>query len=181
MKRVRMADRILVETPFLRCIDRDGWTFVERPNASGVVLVVPVTRDRRALLIEQYRVPVGRKVVEWPAGLVGDEPGNNGEELEAAARRELMEETGYRAGRVEQIATCTTSPGVTSEVVSFFLATELSKEGKGGGTGDERIDVFEIPLDEVRSWLRQREAAGSLVSAQVAAGLYYAETRLNDH
>jgi ADP-ribose pyrophosphatase len=174
-----MPDRILAETPFLRCIDRDGWSFVERPNATGVVMVIPVTREGRALLIEQQRVAVGRKVVEWPAGLVGDEPGHGGEGLEAAARRELMEETGYRADRVELIATCATSPGVTSEVVSFFLATDLTKVGSGGGTGDEQIEVFEIPLDEVRSWLRQREAAGSVVSAQVAAGLYFAAELLD--
>ena len=173
-----MADRILVETPFLRCIDRDGWFFVERPNASGVVTLVPLTPEGRLVLVEQPRVPVGRNTIELPAGLAGDEAGHTGEALEAAARRELRKETGYDAGRLSLLANCVTSPGVTSEVVTFFLATELVKVGDGGGIGDESIRVHEVPLDEVRGWLRRREAEGVLISAKVFAGLYFAAEAL---
>src|SRR5215213_8200947 len=104
-----MADRILVETKFLRCIDRDGWFFVERPNAHAVVTVVPLTSNGMIILVEQFRPPVGRNVIELPAGLVGDEPGRADEALEAAARRELIEETGYDAHRLIPIANCATS------------------------------------------------------------------------
>lgn len=170
-----MSDRILVETKFLRCIDRGGWFFVERPNASGVVTVVPVTNDRRIVLVEQFRPPVARQVIELPAGLVGDEPGHHGEALEAAARRELLEETGYDARRLKPIAECVTSPGVVNEVASFFLATDLVKVGDGGGVPGENIRVHEIPLAEVGDWLAQRAVTGVLISAKVYAGLYFAQ------
>jgi ADP-ribose pyrophosphatase len=173
-----MADTILAETPFLRCIDRDGWTFVERPNATGVVALVAVTRQGRLVLVEQMRVPVGSAVIELPAGLVGDEPGQGGEGLDAAAGRELIEETGYRAGRLELIARSATSPGVTSEIVSFYLATDLDKVGPGGGTGDEKIQVHEVALSELRAWLRQREQAGILISATLGTGLFHAGPRI---
>jgi ADP-ribose pyrophosphatase len=169
-----MADRILVETKFLRCIDRDGWFFVERPNATGVVTLVPVTTDGRIVLVEQFRAPVGRQVIELPAGLVGDEPDHPSEDLEAAARRELIEETGYDARRLIPIARGATSPGVVNEIVQFFLATDLVKVGDGGGTAEEQIRVHVVPLADAATWLAGREAAGAVISAKVYAGLFFA-------
>jgi ADP-ribose pyrophosphatase len=169
-----MSDRILVETKFLRCIDRDGWFFVERPNAKAVVTIVPVTAEGRIILVEQFRPPVGRTVIELPAGLVGDEPGNHEEELETAARRELIEETGYDAHRLVSIASCATSPGVVNEIANFFLATELVKVGAGGGVSGESIRVHEVALADAGTWLDQRAAEGVIISAKVYAGLYFA-------
>jgi len=173
-----MADRILVETRFLRCIDRDGWFFVERPNAHAVVTVIPVTSNGTIILVEQFRPPVGRTVIELPAGLVGDEPARADEGLESAARRELIEETGYDARRLIPIANCATSPGVVNEVASFFLATDLVKVSDGGGVEGESIRVHEVPLASAGAWLAQRAAEGSLISAKVYAGLYFASTAL---
>jgi ADP-ribose pyrophosphatase len=168
---IPMPDRILVETPFLRCIDRDGWFFAERPHIDGVVAVVALTTDRRIILVEQPRVPVGAQVIELPAGLAGDEPGASGEGLEGAAARELVEETGYRAGRLELLGRCPTSPGMVTEVLHFFLATELRRESEGGGVAGENIVVHEVPLAELGSFLRRREAEGCLISATLFAGL----------
>jgi len=169
-----MADRILVETKFLRCIDRDGWFFVERPNAHAVVTVVPVTSNGTIILVEQFRPPVGRTVIELPAGLVGDGPDRAGEGLETAARRELLEETGYDARRLIPIANCATSPGVVNEIASFYLATDLVKVHDGGGVDGEEIQVHEVPLAGAPAWLQQRAAAGTIISAKVYAGLFFA-------
>jgi ADP-ribose pyrophosphatase len=121
---------------------------------------------------------VGGNVIELPAGLVGDEPGQGSEALEAAARRELIEETGYRAGRLELLARCATSPGMTSEVLAIYFASDLERVGPGGGTGDEQIRVHEVAPADLRAWLQRREQEGVIVSATLASGLFFAGARL---
>jgi ADP-ribose pyrophosphatase len=169
-----VAHRILAETPFLRLVDHDGWTFVERANARAVVVIVPLTAERRLLFVEQHRVPVGRNAIEFPAGLVGDEPGHEQEDLLEAARRELLEETGYHAATLKLVSTSATSPGMTNELVRFILASDLTKVGKGGGTPSENIRVHEVALRDARAWLTERERQGTLLAAKVFAGLYFA-------
>jgi ADP-ribose pyrophosphatase len=170
-----VASRILAETPFLRLVDQDGWTFVERANARAVVVIVPLTTERRLLFVEQHRVPLGRNVIEFPAGLVGDEPGHEQEDLTEAARRELLEETGYRAATLSLASTSATSPGLTNELVRFILACDLTKVGSGGGTPAENIRVHEVPLGEARAWLSERERQGTLLAAKIFAGLFFAQ------
>jgi len=166
--------RILAETRYLRLVDIDGWTFVERANARAVVVIVPLTAERRLLFVEQYRIPLGGKVIEFPAGLVGDEPGREQEDLIEAARRELLEETGYQAATLRLVSTSATSPGMTNEMVRFILASDLTKVGAGGGTPAENIRVHEVALGEARAWLRERERQGTPLAAKIFAGLYFA-------
>jgi ADP-ribose pyrophosphatase len=172
-----MADRILATTPFLRLIDRDGWTFVERPNSQGVVTIIPLTAERRLLLVEQFRAPLGRKVIEFPAGLMGDEPGHENEDPVASARRELIEETGYEARDLELVATTATSPGMANELVHFILAWNLVRVGAGGGIDSENIVAHEVPIADARAWLREQEGKGLVIAAKVFAGLYFANER----
>jgi ADP-ribose pyrophosphatase len=169
-----MTRRILAETPYLRLVDHDGWTFVERANARAVVVIVPLTAERRLLFVEQHRVPLGRSAIEFPAGLVGDEPGREQEDLIEAARRELLEETGYQAETLNLVSTSATSPGMTNEMVRFILASDLTKVGAGGGTPSENIRVHEVALGEARAWLRERERQGTPLAAKIFAGLYFA-------
>src|SRR5690348_10951568 len=92
--------RVLAEGKHLRLVQEGRWEYADRPKAKGAVVLVAITDERQLLLTEQFRVPVGRRVIELPAGLVGDVEGQEAEELEAAARRELLEETGYQAGEM---------------------------------------------------------------------------------
>jgi ADP-ribose pyrophosphatase len=172
-----MADRVLAETKYLRLVDRDGWYFVERPVGSGVVVLVAITNDRKLVLVEQFRPALGRSIIELPAGLVGDELGHEAEGMEAAARRELLEETGYAAESVTPIVSSISAPGISSEVVSFYKCTGLTKVGKGGGVASEQIEVVEVPLDGAHAWLMARAHAGDPVAVKVWAGLWLATAR----
>ena len=156
-----MADRILADTRFLRMIERAGWFFVERPNSNGVVSIVPLTAARRLVFVEQFRVPLDRNVIEFPAGLMGDEPGQENETPLVAARRELLEETGFSARGLELVASTATSPGMANELVHFVLAWNLERVGPGGGVDNENIVVHEIPIDETPHLTARSGAKGS--------------------
>jgi ADP-ribose pyrophosphatase len=158
-------------------IERDGWYFVERPNSKGVVTILPLTRERKLIFVEQFRTPLGRKVIEFPAGLMGDEAGHETEEPVVAASRELIEETGYAAQDMELVATTATSPGMANELVHFVLAWNLDRVGPGGGVDNENIVAHEVPLGEARVWLREQQGKGLVIAAKVFAGLYFANER----
>lgn len=167
----RVTPRVVSEGKFVRLLIKGGWEYVERPNCTGAVIIVAATDTGRLLLTEQYRIPVGKPVIEFPAGLIGDE-GAGREDLAQAARRELLEETGYEAKRILPLASGPTSAGLTSELVWLVQAVGLRKRSAGGGDTDERITVHEVPLSDVERWLREQEQRGTLVDPKVYAGLY---------
>ncbi len=76
---------VLAETKYLRLIQEGHWTYAQRPNVTGAIAVAAVTSDDQLLLVDQYRIPVQQRVIELPAGLVGDEPGQETETWEQAA------------------------------------------------------------------------------------------------
>ena len=104
----------LGEGRFLRLVRRNGWEFVQRIGVDGVVAIVAVTGDRELVVVEQKRPAVGRTVLDLPAGLAGDVDGEDS--LEAAARRELEEETGFVAAGWERLA----SPGDLARAHAFL-------------------------------------------------------------
>jgi ADP-ribose pyrophosphatase len=175
MARDPAALEVLASTPYLELVRRDGWSYVRRPNASAVVGVLAITDDGRVVLIEQHRTPVNARVIELPAGLVGDTPGQSLDPLEAA-RRELLEETGYHARDVVHLADGPSSAGLTDEVVKLYLARGLEKQGAGGVEG-ESIEVMEVPLDEVDRFCADRARAGRLIDFKIAAALQLARLR----
>lgn len=158
---------------FLALVREGRWEYVDRVNATGAAIILAVTDENKLLLVEQYRIPCHCRTIELPAGIIGDEPGAGGESHAAAAGRELLEETGYEARRVEPLTTGPASAGVTSEVVTLFRARQLRRVGAGGGVGHEEITVHEIPLAEVPSFLEAKARAGVLVDPKIFAGLYF--------
>jgi ADP-ribose pyrophosphatase len=168
--------RVLAAGKFLRLVKRGHWEYADRHTCTGAVAIVAVTEDRRMILVEQFRIPLMTNVVELPAGLVGDVAGEEQEERSIAARRELLEETGYEAGDMRWLFAGPSSAGLTSEVVDFFRASRLKRVHAGGGDAHEAITVHEVPLDQAGSWLQERITGGALIDPKVFAALYFLST-----
>jgi ADP-ribose pyrophosphatase len=165
--------RVLCTGKFLSLIREGHWEYVNRVNASGAAIIVAVTPEQKLLLVEQFRIPCHARTIELPAGITGDHPEAKDETQTAAARRELLEETGWWAETMRPLTTGPASSGLTSEQVTFFLATGLQRRGAGGGVGHESITVHEVPVKEVEGWLQAAEFRGALVDPKVYAGLYF--------
>lgn len=166
---------ILYQGEHLRLMRADGkWEFVERVLASDVVVVVAVTQSECLVLVEQVRKSLGIPVIELPAGLVGDS--DEYESLAETAIRELEEETGYTASATTKLTVGPPSAGLSSEVITFFRATGLSrsdKPGAGLGDGDEDITLHKVPVGCVSQWLADRAREGILIDPKVYVGLYF--------
>lgn len=165
----------LYEGRFIRLIRQGSWEYSERVGISGIVGLIPVTDAGELVLVEQFRVPLGRRVVELPAGLAGDVAGQEGEPLIEAARRELEEETGYRAAELRPMMQGPNSAGSSPHLMTFYLARGLTKVGEGGGDEHEDIQVHVIPLARVPAWLKDQEAAGKVLDPKIYAGLWFVE------
>ncbi len=165
---------ILFETRWLSVQRIGHWDFVRRPQADCCVGILAITPQLEILLVEQFRIPIQRRVIEIPAGIVGDEPEHHGESLATAAARELLEETGYRAGSMELLIASPTSAGLTAEFSHLFLAKDLTHEHPGGGVGGEDLIVHHVPLSALRAWLRDQQLAGKVIDFKIHASLWLA-------
>jgi ADP-ribose pyrophosphatase len=163
--------KILWEGKFLRAVlitYRDAknvvrtWEALERTGVGGIVVMIAVTPDGKVILERQFRPPVGRDVIELPAGLVED-----GEPLEVAAKRELIEETGWSADKLEFLAEGPISTGASTEALRAYLCTDLTHVGKNGGDDNEIIEVIEVPIDQAQDFLRKSQLDGVLVDLKV--------------
>ena len=171
-----MASRdieVIGEGEHVLLVRQGRWEWARRKGATAVVGIVAVNGDGKIILVEQFRTPVGQRVIELPAGLVGDGPGGEQEEPLNAARRELLEETGYQAERMEYLGAGPPSAGLSDEVIMFFRAEGLTKVGPGGGDSGEDITVHEVGLGEIDRWLERAVSEGEvLIDPKVYAGLY---------
>ena len=150
------------------------WEYAERTNADGLaVIIIAVTPEGRMIFVEQFRVPVDCKTIEMPAGLVGDI--DTGESLALAAERELLEETGWQAGKIEVLITGPTSSGMSNERVAFVRATQLTRVHAGGGDDSEDILVHEVPSADAARWLTQKMSEGYAMDPKLWAGLWLLE------
>lgn len=140
------------------------WEFVSRTRGVSAAVILAVDHGH-VLLVEQYRVPIGARCLELPAGLVGDE--EEGEAAEAAAIRELEEETGYRAERMVALGRFHASPGMSSEGFTLLRAEGLTRVGEGGGIAGEEIEVHRVKLAEVADFVAARRAKGVAADAKL--------------
>jgi ADP-ribose pyrophosphatase len=177
-QRRRGKRKVLHEGRYLRFIKEGGWEYVQRSNCTAIVIIVSKTDDGKVVFVEQYRPPVRKKVIEFPAGLVSDERRFRGEALEKAALRELREETGYQAKHVKKLLIGPVSAGSTSDLVTMVRAYGLKKVDKGGGDGTENITVHEVPLAKARVWLKRKEKQGYLLEPKIFSGLYFLNNEL---
>ena len=140
---------------------RDGqWEYVRRARGIRAVVIVAETDNGEVLLVEQMRVPVGKRCLELPAGLIGDDDGGEGDTVELAARREIEEETGYRATAIVSLGDYYSSPGMVSEGFSLVRATGLTRVGEGGGVAGEDIVVHRVPRGEIASFVEAQRQRG---------------------
>jgi ADP-ribose pyrophosphatase len=159
------------EGRFLAVEVEGTWEYAVRNRGIEAAVIVAVDTDAggegHLLMVEQYRVPIGRRCLELPAGLIGDETA--GEPLEEAARRELEEETGYHAATIEPLGEFASSPGMTSEAFTLVRATGLTRVGDGGGDEGEDITVHRVPLGELAAFVAAKRGEGIAVDAKVLA------------
>lgn len=165
--------KTLFETERVLVLETDGWQYVERQAAKEAVAVIATTSDGRVILTEQFRKPVNARVIDYPAGLVGDEDDKGPEET---AKKELEEETGYSCASVELLARGPSSPGITSEIVSFYRARDVLRTASGGGVDGEDIKVHLVALHQLDDWLREREREGAMLDLKLWGGLYHLES-----
>lgn len=151
------------------------WEYVSRSRGIRAAVIIAVDESGgdgpHLILVEQFRVPLGRACLELPAGLVGDEAGSEDEEASQAAIRELEEETGYRATHMRDLGEYYSSPGLVSESFTLFRAEGLARTGTGGGHEGENITVHRAPLNDIHAFLAARRADGLAIDVKLLVAL----------
>lgn len=160
-------EQIVWQGKYITAKTRGRWEYVGRPRNIRAAVILAVDEDDHVLLVEQYRVPLGRPCIELPAGLIGDEADFEGEDPLVAAGRELVEETGYRADVLEDLGTFWSSPGMVSESFTLVRASQLAKVGKGGGVGGENITVHRVALSDIAAFTAAKRADGCGIDVRV--------------
>lgn len=154
------------EGQFVSARRRGKWEYVARSRGIRAAVILAID-DGHVLLVEQYRVPLGRNCIELPAGLIGDHDHNDGEHPEAAGARELEEETGFRAETVTSLGEFWSSPGMVSESFTLLRATGLTRVSAGGGVAGEDITVHRIALDVLEGFIADRRARGDAIDVRL--------------
>ncbi len=159
-------EEIVWQGKYVTAKKRGRWEYVGRARNIRAAVIAAV-EDGHVLLVEQYRVPLGRNCLELPAGLIGDGEGDEGEETLVAAGRELEEETGYRAARLTDLGTYYSSPGMVSESFTLVRASGLTRVGDGGGVDSEDITVHRVALAGLADFIDSKRAADVAVDVRL--------------
>jgi len=149
---------------FVQAKRRGRWEYAGRPGHIRAAVILALDAGE-VILVEQYRVPLGKLCLELPAGLIGDE--TEGEDALDSAMRELEEETGYRAAQWEDLGEFHSSPGMLTESFTLLKATGLTQTGDGGGTEHEDIVVHRVPLTGIPEAIARHRALGHAIDAKL--------------
>ncbi len=158
-------EEVMWEGRFVAAKRRGRWEYVSRTRGISAAVILAIDDEHHVLLVEQYRVPLGRRCLELPAGLVGDDGG--GEAPERAAARELEEETGYRAEQVTSLGDYFSSPGMVSESFTLVRASGLTKVSDGGGVDGEDITVHRVPLSDIAAFVADKRREGVAIDVRM--------------
>lgn len=165
-------EKTLYQGKFIRLLDNDGWEFADRITGAGVVGVVAVDGEH-VLLVEEFRSAVQAPVISLPAGLIDRaDDGHPQETAIEAALRELREETGYTARSITEVASGPISAGMTTERVTFFLASDLAPGPQMLDAG-ENITVHRVQLHSLSAFLGRCAARGAEIDPKIFVGLYF--------
>lgn len=155
---------VMWEGKFVRALRRDHWEYASRSRNIGAVVIL-AEHEGKVILVEQPRVAPDCRCIELPAGLVGDKDPNA--TVEDTAIKELEEETGFTADRVERLGEFYASPGMLSEAFTIVRAHGVRKIGEGGGDDHEDIQVHLVPHNEVPNFIEQKRAEGLGIDAKL--------------
>jgi ADP-ribose pyrophosphatase len=165
------ADQVMWQGKFITARRKGKWEYVSRARGIRAAVILAIDEDEDGdeyvILVEQFRVPLGRPCIELPAGLIGDHDHTAGEDDTVAAARELEEETGYRAGRMEVIGEFYSSPGMVSESFTLLRAYDLEQVSEGGGVEGENITVHRVNLDRIERAVREWSAQGRAIDVRL--------------
>jgi ADP-ribose pyrophosphatase len=162
-----LPEQIQWQGRFVTAKTRGRWEYVSRARGIRAAVIVAIDDQDHLILVEQYRVPLGRRCIELPAGLVGDHDDSADEDATLAAARELEEETGYRAARIESLGEYWSSPGMVTESFTLLRAHGLEKIGPGGGTEGENIVVHRVALADLPAFIAQARARGDAIDVKL--------------
>jgi ADP-ribose pyrophosphatase len=157
-------EEVMWQGRFITAKRRGKWEYVSRAREIEAAVILAI-EDGHVLLVEQYRVPLGCACLELPAGLVGDE--TEGETVGASAARELEEETGYCAARIESLGRFYSSPGMVSEAFTLVRASGLTKVSEGGGVDGENITVHRVKLEGISDFVAAKRREGVAIDVKL--------------
>lgn len=158
------AEETVWQGRYLAVKKRGTWEYVARARGIQAAVILAID-DGHILLVEQYRVPLGRNCLELPAGLIGDDIA--GEAAELAALRELEEETGYRAESAVELGHYYSSPGMVSEGFTLLRAEGLAKVSDGGGVEGENILVHRVALGDMQAFVEEKRNEGCAIDVKL--------------
>lgn len=158
------SPQVMWEGKYIRALKQGRWEYVCRVNQVRAVVIL-AEFDGRMILIDQPRAAVGGRCLELPAGLIGDvDPDAT---IEGTAVKELEEETGFTAERIERLGDFHSSPGMVSESFTLVRARGLRRSGEGGGTEEEEINVHLVPRADIPGFVADKRAQGFAIDVKL--------------